>query len=151
MTRSVVAGLEQDTVIKVIFPESKYNGVCILTIDGFYLLPVDQFGSLIVTELDAVMNSAVVHNVGFKENDGALVKPVGEQVACPEAGNTFNAYGPVSVREVFIGWELGGQAQRVGNIHAERLFLIMAALEYFHQHLKAFVIMSDLVASQRSV
>ncbi len=65
-----------DAVVEVVFFECEDDGVRVFAVDGFPGHAVDHLGACVVAELDAVVDFLVVHDVGFEEDDRALVDSV---------------------------------------------------------------------------
>ena len=72
-----------------------------------FLFPV------IVTGLDAVENLLVVHDIRFREDDGAMIHPVGQQIAHPEAGVVIHLAGVFP--QISKGWQAGGGRKVTGH------------------------------------
>ena len=79
MRRLVMAG-------RVVTCEALCNGVGIFAIHRATRFAIDEFASFIVAGFDAFDEVGAVHDVGFEENDGALIESGGEKIAGPEVG-----------------------------------------------------------------
>ena len=97
--------------VEEVFGDSGGDGVGVFLHEGAAFFPFDLAEAGVVAELHAVVGVAMVHDVGFEENGGGVVKTIGEEVAGVEGT------GVVDVQrggggDVVVGDEIGLAQER---------------------------------------
>ena len=87
--------------------------------------------SAVVACLDAGVVDGGVHDVGFHENDGAVVESVGEQVTDPEVGLAGDGADGFGLGRVGVGWQTADLGEGPGDGGSDEDFFLMGALEEF--------------------
>ena len=102
---------------------------------------VDEGAADPVTEEEALVGLFVVHDVGFKEDDGAAVEAIGEEVAGEEIGAVGDGEG------IGSGVGVGGQARAGREAGSEGFgegdFLFVDAREEAGEHFEAGVVIGE--------
>ena len=99
----------------------------------------DFTGAFVISGLDAGMVGDGIHDVGFHEDDGAVVESVGEEVSGPEVGVFSNRERVGVVGRIDEGGEAAGFGEDFGDGGSEFGFFVVGALEEFFEHGEALV------------
>lgn len=101
--------------------------------------------SLVVTSLNAGVVGGGIHDIGFHENDGAIVEAVGEEVACPEVRVAGDLADIGRARRIKIGGQSAFFRKSIGDACSNAGFLLMGALEKFLEKGETLVGEDDLL------
>ena len=118
----------------VVVGEGDGKGVGVFAEDGGEGLAVDFAGAFVIAGLEAGVVDGGVHDVGFHEDDGAVVEAVGEEVACPEKGVGGDGTDVVAARRVDVGGQFGNFREGGGDALPDDGFLFVGALEELLEH-----------------
>ena len=95
--------------------------------------------AFVIPSLDSGVVDGGVHDVGFQENDGAVIEPVGEEIASPKIGLAGKSANTGGFRWILISGQAGlfGEYLRDGGSDLE--FFLVPALEDFLEQGEALV------------
>ncbi len=109
------------------------------------------FGKFVEGGLEAWVVDGGVHDVGFHEEDGAVVEAVGEEVAGVEVGVVFDGADVVGEGVVDVGGEFGDFRKGLGDGLGDEGFFFVGALEEFFEEGEALVGEVDFVGGVGAV
>ncbi len=99
--------------------------------------------------MDSGEDVGIVHDVGFEEDDGAFVDPVGEEIADPDEGVVGD--GASGVAWVAVGRETGGFGHAAGDGVAEGEFGFGDALDDAFEGFEALVVEGEFAGEETAV
>ena len=127
----------------VVSREPVCNGVGIFAVNRAAGFAINKFNAFVVPGFDAFDEVGAIHDVGFEENDGALIEASGEKIARPEIWVAVEIGRKLMVGSVGVGREVGVIFERCGDARGERDFFFDVAREKALEHFKAFVVVGE--------
>ena len=127
----------------VVSREPVCNGVGIFAVNRATGFSVDEFEALVVTGLGAFDEVGAIHDVGFEENDGALIEAGGEKIAGPEKRIVVEIGRKLVIGPIGVGWQIGFFLEGGGDAGGEWEFFIDGAGKEALQHFEAFIVVGD--------
>lgn len=115
----------------------------ILAIYRATIFAIDKFNAFVVAGPDALDEVGAIHDVGFEENDGALVKSCGEKVACPKVGVAVERSRVGVIGTVGVWGKIGVVLESLGQAGGEGDFFLDGAGKEALQHFEAFIVVGD--------